>query len=106
MGLFNRKKKKPAEFNEISNSSLKVELADIALQTLTEGEDYINLDKTLCEFGYLFMIDDHGVESLFKLITDKEKTFYFAAQKDSIMRLNFNEELFKSTTETFLSMHK
>ena len=105
MGLFNRKKKKPAEYNEISNSSLKVELADIALQTLKEGEDYIELDKTLCEFGYLFMIDDHGVESLFKLITDKG-TFYFAAQKDSIMQLNFNDELFKSTTETFLSMHK
>jgi hypothetical protein len=106
MGIFSRKKKKPAEYNEISNSSLKVELADYALQTLIEGEDYIDLDKTLCQFGYLFMIEEHGVEALFKLITDKEKTFYFAAQKDSIMRLKFNDELFESTTETFLSMHK
>lgn len=105
MGLFKRKKKKPGEFNEIDNSSLKVELADIALQTLTEGEDYIDLDKTLCEFGYLFMIDDHGVESLFKLITDKG-TFYFAAQKNKIMLLNFNDKLFKSTTKSFLRMHK
>ena len=53
----------------------------------------------------MFQIEDHGLVALFKLTTDKG-TAYFAAQKTSLMRLNFTEELFRSTTETFLSMHQ
>lgn len=105
MGLFNKKKKQPAERNEIANMKLKEILANTALGTLTEGEDYNQLAFTECEFGYLFDIDDHGLEALYKITTDKG-VFYFAAQKASVMRLNFNEELFKSTTETFLSLHQ
>ncbi len=106
MGIFNRNKKKQnSERNEISNRELQENLADAALQTLTAGKDYHQLANTTCEFGYLFVIEGHGLEALFKITTDKG-TSYFAAQKDSILRLNFNEELFKSTTETFLSMHQ
>ncbi|MDE7362938.1 MAG: hypothetical protein K2N38_13500 [Oscillospiraceae bacterium] len=103
MGLFG--KKKPRESNEIGNSELKIKLADAALGLLAEGEDYTELANTKCEFGYLFDIEGHGIEALFKLETDKT-TAYFAAQGDKLMRLNFNEELFKSTTESFLDMHK
>ena len=105
MWLFNRKKKKiNKESNEINNKELKESLANAALKTLKNGEDYNELDNTKCEFGYLFLIDGHGVESLFKIITDV-KTFYFAAQVDSVMPLQFNEELFKQTTDKFLTLH-
>lgn len=105
MGLFGKKKKQPAESNEINNSELKINLADTALGLLVEGEDYTELANTKCEFGYLFDIEDHGIEALFRLETDKTVA-YFAAQGDKLMRLNFNEELFRSTTESFLDMHK
>ncbi len=105
MGLFGKKKKQPAERNAIDDRNLKMNLADTALGLLVQGEDYGELANTQCEFGYLFDIDGHGIEALFKLTTDKT-TAYFAAQGDKLMRLNFNEELFKSTTEGFLEMHK
>lgn len=64
----------------------------------------MQLAYTQCGFGYLFIIDSHGLESLFKITTDQD-TFYFAAQGNSLKRLALNEQLFKDTTETFLSMH-
>ncbi len=106
MGFLKKdKKEQVAEKNEIGNRELKENLANTAIQMLEEGEDYEQLAYTTCEFGYLFMIDGHGLEALFKITTDKG-VFYFAAQRDSLMRLTINEELFQSTTETFLSMHQ
>lgn len=108
MGIFDkissRKKNNTKERNEINNKGLKETLANTALSTLKPGEHYNDLTYTKVEFGYVFEIDEHGIEALFKIITDKE-TFYFAAQKDSLIILNFNEELFKTTTEGFLDLH-
>ena len=95
----------PAEENRIGDRELTANLADAAMGMLAQGVDYGDLAGTQCQFGYLFWIEDHGLEGLFKISTDKT-TAYFAAQKDKLMRLNFTEELFRSTTETFLSMHK
>lgn len=103
MGLF--KNKKPKERNEIANRELKENLANTAIGVLQEGKDYGQLAYTTCEFGYLFDIDGHGIEALFKIITDKG-THYFAAQGDKLMRLQFNEQLYQSTKDTFLSMHQ
>ncbi len=107
MGLFGKKKKRetPNERNAIDDRELKIKLADAALGLLVQGEDFGELANTKCEFGYLFDIEGHGIEALFKLETDKV-TAYFAAQGDRLMRLNFTEELFRSTTEGFLEMHK
>ncbi len=107
MGLFGKKKKRetPNERNAIDDRELKIKLADAALGLLVQGEDFGELANTKCEFGYLFDIEGHGIEALFKLTTDKT-TAYFAAQGDRLMRLNFTEELFRSTTEGFLEMHK
>ncbi|WP_343102178.1 hypothetical protein, partial [Romboutsia sp. MSSM.1001216sp_RTP31141st1_G3_RTP31141_220114] len=80
-------------------------LANIALQILEKGKDYNNLENTICQFGYLFVIEGHGIEALFKIVTDVE-TFYFAAQADSILQLNINEEFFEETTDIFLSLHQ
>lgn len=109
MGLFGKKKDKPeerpSERNMIDNRDLKMKLADAALGLLVQGEDYEELANTRVTFGYLFDIDGHGLEALYKLTTDKTDV-YFAAQGDKLMRLNFNEDLFNSTVEGFLSMHK
>lgn len=106
MGLFGKKKKQdaPHESNEMNNHELKTNLADTALGLLAPGEDFDDLAGTKVEFGYVFMIEDHGIEALYKIITDKT-TAYFAAQGDKLMRLNFNEELFRSTVDGFLEMH-
>ena len=89
----------------IDNRDLKLKLADTALGLLVQGEDYEELINTQVTFGYLFVIDGHGPEALYKLTTDKTVA-YFAAQGDKLMRLNFNEELYNSTVEGFLSIHK
>lgn len=103
MGLFSKKKK--IEKNEIGNKELKETLANTALGMLKQGEDYEQLAYTECEFGYLFVIEGHGLEALFKITTD-QGVFYFAAQKNSLSRLTLNEELFQSTTDTFLDLHQ
>lgn len=104
MGLFGKKKKQPSERNALDDRNLKMNLADSALGLLVPGEDYGELANTKCEFGYLYVIEDHGIEALFKITTDKT-TAYFAAQGDKLMRLNFNDELFQTTVEGFLDMH-
>lgn len=96
--------KKPKERNEIANKDLKEQIADAALAMLEEGIDYHHLLHTRVEFGYLFDIEDHGIEALFKVITDKT-TAYFAVQGEKLLRLNFSEDLFKGTTDTFLALH-
>lgn len=98
MGIF--KKKKTSERNEIQNNELKEKLATTALGLLQEGKDYITLANTICEFGYLFIIENHGLEALFKMSTDVN-TYYFTAQGNSLKLLNLNEELFQDTTEKF-----
>lgn len=96
---------KTSERNEIENKELKEMIAETALDIMTEGEDYVELVGTMVTFGYLFDIDNHGIEALFKIETDM-MTAYFAVQGEKIMRLDFSEELFKNTTDTFLSLHQ
>lgn len=106
MSFFNRKKKveKPKESNEIANKELKENIANAALGILQEGIDYENLAYTKVEFGYLFDIEGHGIEALFKIITDKTAR-YFAVQGTEMLRPNFSEELFKTTVDGFLDLH-
>lgn len=96
---------RPTERNEIDNQELKDTLASHAIGLLKQGEDYGQMGAFPCEFGYLYDIEEHGVEALFKLTTD-QTVCYFAAQKESLMRLDFTEELFQSTTEGFLNLHQ
>lgn len=95
---------KPTEHNEMENKELKEGLANAALQMLAEGTDYETLDGTRCQFGYLFLIDGHGLEALFKVETDLG-TAYFAAQGEQLLRLSINEALFKDLTSVFLELH-
>ena len=81
MSLFSRKKhdKKPKESNEIANKELKEWAAYTALDIMQKDIDFENLAYTKVEFGYLFNIEGHGIEALFKIITNKT-TAYFAVQ--------------------------
>lgn len=90
--------------NVIENKELKENIANTALGILRQGEDYEDLAYTKVEFGYLFDFEGHGIEALFKVITDKT-TAYFAVQVDRIMRLDFSEEMFATTVEGFLKLH-
>ena len=106
MNFFNKKKqeKKPQERNEIGNKELKENIANTALSLLIKDDDYENLTCTKVEFGYLFDIDGHGIEALFKVITDKTIK-YFAVQGTKMMILDFSEELFQTTVDGFLNLH-
>ena len=106
MGLFGKKKNKnnPAEHDMMDNHDLKVNLANTAIGLLVKGEDYEELLNTQVTFGYVFMIDGHGLEALYKIVTDKT-TAYFAAQGDKLMRLTINEDMYESVVEGFMSAH-
>ena len=92
------------EHNEINNDSVRYKLIKCALKTLKAGEDYDNIEDISFGFGYLYVVDGRGYEALFKIVTDK-KTFYYAAQKNKIMRLSFNEEAFNDTVKKVLDLH-
>ena len=106
MSLFKKKNEntKPKEINAINNTQLKEGIANSALNILNKGEDYEELAYTKVEFGYLFNIEGHGIESLFKVITDKT-IVYFAVQGAKLMRLDFSEELFRNTVDSFMEIH-
>jgi hypothetical protein len=106
MNFFKKKKQeeKPQERNEIANKELKEKIANTAIGILQQGVDYENLAYMTVEFGYLFDIEGHGIESLLKIITDKT-TAYFAVQGTNIMRLDFSEDLFQTTVAGFLELH-
>ncbi|MBP5621167.1 MAG: hypothetical protein J6X44_04045 [Thermoguttaceae bacterium] len=107
MGFFKRKveNKKPRETNEIKNKELKERLADAALGLLTKGEDYEELNHTKVEFGYLFNVENHGLESLFKVTTDKT-TAYFQTKGNKLMRLDLPEGLYQATVEQVKELHR
>lgn len=106
MGLFGKKPQNdvPQGRNEIENKKLKEAIATTALRFLEQGTDYNELAYTKAEFGYLFDFEGHGIEALLKIITDRT-TAYFAVQGQKMMRLNFSEELFRTTVDGFLELH-
>lgn len=102
MGLFS---KKPRKSNEINNFALKESLAQEAIdRLLVKGRDYQERSELKAEYGYIFLIEEHGFEALFKIMSNVG-TFYFAVQGEKIMALDFDEKLFRATSETFLSLH-
>jgi len=98
------KENQKGEKNEICNKALKETLGNTAISTLRQGSDYHGLSGLAVEFGYLYDIDGRGIEALFKVTTEMG-SFYFAVQKGSLIRLDFSEEMFAATTETFLEIH-
>ena len=112
MGLFDKfKKEKPSAepalpkgVNKIEDKEMKERIADTALNLLEKDSDYNELGNTAVEFGYLYDFENHGIETLFKVITDKT-IVYFALQGTSMMRLDLDEELYNTYVEGFLKLH-
>lgn len=102
MGLFS---KQPKRTNETDNFALKEALAQEAIDLLlVQGRDYQNREELRAEFGYLFIVDEHGFEGLLRIFS-RTSTFYFAVQENKIKALDFNDELFRITTQTFLNLY-
>lgn len=98
---------------EIENKKLKDDLMISAIVRLINlGEmalDLNILDGTVIKFGYLFTDKGEPV-TLFKIIRNDSKVFYFATKsyKDrQLILLNekFNEQLFEKCTKDMLKMH-
>ena len=104
MGLF--KKKKKSDTNQINNKELKENLADTALSVLVNKQKitFDDFAGIKAEFGYLLMIENHGLEALFKIIKDND-VYYFAAQQDKLMLVTIDENQYKSTVDYMLSQH-
>ena len=101
---FDRFRKKRAERNEIGNTERKEALANAALAMLSGDGDNENAGPVQVEFGYLFDIERHGTEALFK-VSSPVSTAYFAVQGNQLIRLDLSEELFRDTAAAFLEMH-
>lgn len=104
MGLF--KKKKNSNTNQIDNRELKENLADTALSVLvnTQKITFDDFAGIKAEFGYLLMIENHGLEALFKIMRGDD-VYYFAAQQDKLRLIEIDENQYKSTVDYMLSQH-
>ena len=91
--------------NKIEDKELKEWIANNAINLLEKDKDYSELANTIVEFGYLYDFEGHGIEALMKVITDKD-TLYFAVQGTKMMRVNLTEELFNTTVEGFMKIHR
>lgn len=106
MALFKKKngQYKPRETNAIADTALQEKISALAVQMLQPEKEYEDKAHISVEFGYLFDIEGHGIEALFKLITDRTIA-YFAVQGTKLRRLALSEALFRSTVEGFMDLH-
>ena len=105
MGLFGKKQK--SDTNQIGNKELKEKLADTALSVLINKQKLTFEDLHTgiqAEFGYLLMIDGHGLEALFKIKKDDD-IYYFAAQQDNLMLVDISEGQYAETVSNMLSRY-
>jgi len=101
MGLFNRKKK---EENLINNQEMKDQLANNAINILMQNRIISDFNNIECEYGYLYNIEGHGFEGLFK-IKKLDKIYYFVVQGNNMQMVNLNEEQFEAYKMSFIEMH-
>ena len=103
MELFKNKKQ---EVNQINNKELKEMLLDNALAVLVNANKIRpeHFKGIQAKFGYLLMLENHGIEALFKIIKD-DKVFYFAFQQNTLRLLEMSEQQFESVTQHMLDWH-
>ena len=103
MGIFKNKKQ---EVNQINNKELKEQLLDSALAFLVNANEIKPKDFKGIQaiFGYLLMLENYGIEALFKIIKD-DKIFYFAFQQNTLRFLDISEQQFESVTQHMLDLH-
>ena len=101
MKFFSKKKK---EENLINNGEMKERYANYAINSLMGNRLIVDFNNIECEYGYLYNIDGHGLEGLFKIKKDG-RIFYFAIQGDRMQMLNLNEQQYDAYTQSFIAMH-
>lgn len=89
----------------INNKEEKEKFANMAINLLVSNNIISDYNGIGCEYGYLYLIDGHGYEGLFK-IKKMDKIYYFAIQGTSIEMVNLDENLFELHKQSFLDMHK
>lgn len=91
--------------NRIHDTALKERIADYAVNSLQKDLDYTELANTIVQFGYLYEFENHGLEALFKVVTDRTSA-YFAVQGEKMMRLNLTEAVFDAYVDSFLELNR
>ena len=96
------------EINEINNREIKQTLANCAIKILLSQNIITNDELISAQFsyGYVFTKDDGVLEALYKVIINKEKMYYFAAQKNKIMLISINEETYDQTINYMVKKHE
>ena len=93
------------EQNLINNKEEKDRFANMAINLLITNNIISDYNGISCEYGYLYLIEGHGYEGLFK-IKKMDKIYYFAVQGTNIEMVNLDENGFSFHAEKFLNMHK
>lgn len=92
------------EQNLINNNQEKEKFANMALNFLIVNHIISDYNGIECEYGYLYLIEDHGYEGLFK-IKKLGNVYYFAMHGNSLEMVNLDENSFELHKQTFLNMH-
>lgn len=92
------------EGNLINNNQETEKFANQALQILTTNNFISDYNNISCEYGYLYRIEGHGYEGLFK-IKKLDQIFYFAVQGEQLQMIKLDEQQFEAYKQTFLEMH-
>lgn len=106
MGLFGKKENKIIEKNLINDNKEKETIANFAIDFLTKNSIINDLVGIQCEFGYIYYIDNHGYEALFK-IKKNDSVYYFAFQGMGLLYLNsMDENAYQAHVYSFNEMHQ
>ena len=105
MGLFGKKETPKNEQNLINDMNQKENLAGSAIDFLTKNNIISDYNGISCDFGYIFYIENHGYECLFKVMKENN-VYYFAVQGESLQMLNMDEGAYQAYVTSFLEMHR
>lgn len=96
---------KKNDVNLINNNDEKEKFANLALNILINNNMVSDVNGISCEYGYLYNIDGHGYEGLFK-IKKLDKTYYFAVQGEELKMISLDEPHFIAYRDSFIERYK
>lgn len=96
------------EKNQMANASIKEKIASLAIKTLETNQIVTkeDLEEIRVNFGYIFTKEDGALEALLYVLTKSQNKYYFAVQKEKLLLLNMNEELFKETVDNMKNLYE
>lgn len=96
------------EFNQIHNANLKERISSLAVKLLLDNKIITEEERAHIKatYGYVFTKADGMVEALLYLTTENQNKYYFAVQKEKLLRININEDLFNQTVMNMRNLHE